>query len=128
MNYTIRYLVVGGCTTVGYFFIATYMEKLLGYAVTVSSIIAFICMLPLAYIGHKLHTFRSKCVHRKELPKFIASAVLGIVLSTIIPWVTTERFGLDSMIGFAIICVVVPVTNYYFLSRFVFSISLYKHE
>ena len=61
---------VGGLT--GFLWLGlTYTFASAGYRASVASAAAFICCVPLAYVGHRIFTFRSQQNISNEAPKFL---------------------------------------------------------
>lgn len=119
-NYMARYILVGGMTALGYLIVALFLVRYVELSVAMSGFVAFNMMLPIAYLGHKLHTFQSEGAHRQEFPRFVFTAVLGASLSALLPWLFTTIVKSEPVIGFSVACIAIPLINYVLLSGYVF--------
>jgi len=111
---------IGGLAALGYFIISLLLVIYFSLSVATAGLIAYLVMIPVAYVGHKSHTFQSNGLHRFEFPRFIFSAVIGTILSSLIPWIFTSIIYLKPAIGFSVACIAVPLINFILLKKYVF--------
>lgn len=111
---------IGGLAALGYFIFSLLLVMYFSLSVAAAGFIAYIMMIPVAYIGHKIHTFQSSGLHRSEFPRFVFSAVIGSILSSLIPWIFTSVIYLNPAIGFSVACIAVPLINFILLKKYVF--------
>lgn len=111
---------IGGLAALGYFIISLLLVTYLQFSVAGAGFVAYLMMIPVAYFGHKKHTFQSNDLHRSEFPRFFFSAVIGIILSSLIPWLFTSIMYLNPVVGFSVACISVPLINFVLLKKYVF--------
>lgn len=112
----IRYIIVGGCTTLVNLVVFTVMCKFLGIDVTVSNFVSVIVSILFAYVTNKLFVFCSKCANIKELfaeaCKFIGARLLTMVIEVGGVFLLVNMIGQDELIGKLETQVIVLVSNY----------------
>lgn len=137
---TIRYLIVGGLTTLVSFglftllvlvspFEFTVAVPVFGFEPTVTHIdvynfISIVIAILFAYVTNKLIVFRRRCGSKaalmREFFKFIGSRVFTMVLEIGIVWLFYNVMGINALIGKVVATVVVVVTNYVLSKLIVF--------
>jgi putative flippase GtrA len=85
-----------------------------------ASVAAYALAAIFSYFGHKRVTFRSDRPHGHEIPSFVASTGIGLLLATAAPLICTDRLHWPRMIAIALTCVAAPVTNFVLLEFLVF--------
>lgn len=83
-----RFVIVGGLVGLVWLLLTATLSAL-GLRAAIASALAFLCCMPLAYLGHRRFTFRSDGNLRSELPRFLVNSALGLVVA----------WGLPSAIG-----------------------------
>jgi fatty acid desaturase/putative flippase GtrA len=121
------YAAVGGATALLYLAVALALTHGLAVAPFQASLAGFAAALPFSYLGHKFLTFGSREEHRRELPRFIASAVVGFFASAGVPELAVRLWGWSPEAGYLAACVVVPALNYLLLSLWVF-VNRHEHK
>lgn len=80
----IRYIIVGGCTTLVNLIVFTVMCKFLNIDVTLSNFVSVVTSIIFAYITNKIFVFQSKCETIQQLiseaSKFIGARLLTMVI------------------------------------------------
>ena len=80
----IRYVIVGGCTTLVNVMMFAFMCKVLYIDVTISNFISVMIAILFAYITNKIFVFQAKCSNFKELlneaSKFIGARLLTMII------------------------------------------------
>lgn len=80
----IRYVLVGG--TIGVLWLVTlYGLVAIGLPQSAASVIGFCMCMPLAYMGHRKITFRSKGRITAEAMRFMLKSLIGLGLSAAVP-------------------------------------------
>jgi putative flippase GtrA len=84
--------------------------------------LAFLCCVPLAYLGHRRFTFRSEASVKGEVPKFVFKTIVGFAIATVTPEVVVQSGG-SLMLALlvtpvAVACVTYPVARFWvFVSK-----------
>jgi putative flippase GtrA len=118
-----RFALIGIASTLIYAVCAFLLSVLPAPALTaaLASVAAYIIAAIFSYVGHKYVTFVSPGAHAFEVPRFFLLTALGLCFSWLLPLVLVDGLGMRPVFSIAIICVVVPATNYFVLDRLVFA-------
>lgn len=116
-----RYIIVGGCTTLVNLLVFTLLCKVIHMEVNLSNVISVITAILFAYVTNKIFVFRSHCDSLKELSvefgKFIGARLLTMVIEVGGVFVLFDMIGQDEMIAKLETQVVVLIGNY-IISKF----------
>ena len=125
----IRYVIIGGCTTLVNFGVFTVMMRLMGFesmarGVTIANAVSIVLSILFAYVANKLFVFRSHCPNFKALCAECAGFFCGRGLAMLLELVGVEllvnRWKMDAAVGKLIMQVFVIVSNYFFSKFLVF--------
>jgi len=120
----IRYLAVGGCTTLidyGVFYVMTvYWHK----DVTVSNVVSVSAAILFAYVANKVVVFRSKTKRMAqfllESARFLGARLATMALEVGAVWLFVEILGQNEQLGKAEAILLVIIANYVLSKFFVF--------
>ena len=115
----LRFLIAGGITTLGYLLLTLSLSLWLSQRPVVTNVLAYLVCLFISFFLQKLFAFRGDDAVRREFPRFLASALLGLVLSTSIVSIGV-RLGIEPAWCFLAVAVIVAPLSYVLLDRFVF--------
>ena len=122
----IRYVLIGGCTTLVNFGVFTLMTKCMGFdstarGVTVANAVSIVVSILFAYVANKLFVFRRHCPDLKNLVLeclgFICGRGIAMVMELVGVDLLVNRWGMAPLPGKLIMQVFVIVSNY-FVSKF----------
>ena len=82
-----------------------------------ANIVAFLSAFLISYFGHRRYSFDSSAKHSRSLPRFLAVALLGLVLNQILVWIVVDRLGFAYAYCLVLLVTVVPAVTYV-LSRY----------
>lgn len=122
----IRYLVVGGLTTVvslGSYYLAvlTVLNPDKPLELQIANIFSWVCAVTFAYVANRKFVFKSKNKnYLKEISSFVSSRVLTLLLDMGLMFVGVTILKANDKIMKLIVQVVVTVGNYIFSKLFVF--------
>jgi putative flippase GtrA len=102
--------VVGGLAGLLWMGIAYFVGSA-GVRPWLAAALAFLCCVPLAYLGHRRFTFGSGALVKGEFPKFVFKTVVGFSIATITPEMVV-RFGGSLMLALLVTPVVVACVTY----------------
>ncbi|WP_050636350.1 GtrA family protein [Candidatus Stoquefichus sp. SB1] len=112
----IRYIIVGGCTTLVNLIVFTVMCKFLNIDVTLSNFVSVVTSIIFAYITNKIFVFQSKCETIQQLiseaSKFIGARLLTMVIEVGGVFLLVNIIGQDELIGKLETQVIVLISNY----------------
>jgi putative flippase GtrA len=116
----VRFFVSGISAAVVYYAVAWSAVEQLGWKPLAAGLVAYLTALPMAYLLHRMFTFRSRSRIPAESSRFVATSLIGIGLSSVLPTMMT-KLGVPLASALAVTCVVVPAANYLALSRWTFA-------
>lgn len=112
----VRYIIVGGCTTLVNLVIFTLMCKVMHIDVTISNFISVIISILFAYVTNKLFVFQSQCQNMNELikeaTKFISARLLTMLIEVGGVFLLVNIIGQDEVIGKLETQIIVLISNY----------------
>ena len=114
---SIRYLIIGGCTTVVSLVSFKILVDVLGVHYMISDVISVALAILFAYVTNKLVVFRSHCENLRELAiefvKFVLSRIGTLVIELAFMHLFVAILGMDEQISKLIVQVPVVVGNYF---------------
>jgi putative flippase GtrA len=112
----IRYLIVGGLTTLVNFSIFVLMHELCGIDETISNLVSIPASILFAYIANKLVVFRQQSESIKylalEFIKFVGSRLFTMALEVGIVFLFSNVLEWNATLGKVIAMIVVIILNY----------------
>ena len=118
---TVRYIVIGGCTTAIDYASFFVMDRVLHLDLTVSNVASTALAILFAYVTNKLYVFKCRTTCLSELAaeffKFVASRLFTMVVEIVGVQLFVDIFGQNSLLGKAEAIVIVIILNY-ILSKF----------
>lgn len=124
---SIRYIFIGGCTTLVNFVIFALMTKFLHINITVSNVTSIAASILFAYIANKLFVFRSCCrsffTLMFEFVKFVGSRLLTMAVEVGGVLLFVNIVGQDSLVGKTETMIIVIIGNYFISKYIVFRIK-----
>jgi putative flippase GtrA len=116
----VRFLIVGGGTSLGYVLTVAFLVEVIGVGDVLSAAMAYLAMLPVSFVAHKVFTYESQ---NKALPESIRFAVMHGLTACIcgtIMWFATGFLDATHWVGSAITVVTAPAINFVMLEFWVF--------
>jgi putative flippase GtrA len=116
----IVFCAVGVSLAMLYFVIASAGSSALGLDAAISSVAAYVLLVPFGYFAHRIITFRSSAFHKVAFPRFVAMQCMGVALSWLIPIAATRLFAAPRWLAFLAVCVIVPMLSFVTARAWVF--------
>lgn len=117
----IRYIVVGGCTTLVNLVVFTFLCEIIKMNENLSNIISIIVAILFAYVTNKVFVFKSHCTTYKEVffefTKFVGARLLTMMLEVGGFFLLFEIIGQNKMIAKLETQIFVLIGNF-FISKF----------
>ena len=108
----IKFVIVG-CLNTALNWYLFYLLNSIGVYYIISTIIAYSISVVHSYIWNSKWVFESKSKDkRKSSFKFIVLNLIGLLINSILMYVSVEIFSLEKMIGLIITTVIVMIINY----------------
>ncbi|NQY96288.1 MAG: GtrA family protein [Henriciella sp.] len=115
-----RFGVIGVLATIVHAAILWILVETAGLRPSIATIFAFLGALNVSYFGHYYFTFRSTEPHRRALPGFVLTAVVGAFLTWLFFVIATEILSWHYWIAFGITIVLVPLFVFFVSRRVAF--------
>jgi putative flippase GtrA len=115
----LRFGVSGTVAALGYFGIAIVGVRTFRLAPEWAGFAGYIGSLPIAFLLHRVFTFRSRARFAPEWLRFLCSSLLGCLLSSWLPAAAMDA-GVSLHAALGLTCIIVPSVNYLLLSRWAF--------
>jgi putative flippase GtrA len=112
------YFLVGGSTALVYIFVCVLLTRL-GMPAGLASVAGYLLVIPPAYFGQKILTFRSSAWHRIAVPKYLALQLVGSIAGYFLSN-RLARAGLPDWAVFGAVAIMVAVTNFLALKYWTF--------
>lgn len=118
----VKYGVVGILGTLLHFFILIFLVSL-GSNVLFSSTSGFIVVLIISYFLNRNWTFHSSEQGIRGFSKYSIVSLFGLLLNTIIMYLSTYVFGLNYIIAQFLVVLIVPVSNFFLNNKWAFKVK-----
>ena len=115
----LRFAGVGALATLVHVAVAISAEAL-GAGPQMANLSGFCAAVALSYLGQGRLTFEVELRHAFHAPRFVASALLGLAVSSSVTQVAVVWGGLHFVLGMAIVAVLVPATTFVMCKFWVF--------
>lgn len=115
-----RFIVSGVASTVFYFGAATVLYWIWPDHPISSSLLAYVLCIGLSFLLQRNFTFRSEGKLSNESPKFVATSIAGLVLSTLVVRMGM-MMGLHPIVTYLLVAIIVAPLSYVLLSLVVFT-------
>tara|TARA_R100000365_G_C2741042_1_gene69746 strand:- start:763 stop:1185 length:423 start_codon:yes stop_codon:yes gene_type:complete len=128
-----RFLTLGRFAIVGLFSAALYAVLMLsataglGLRPWVSSAAAYTICIPTNYLLQRYFTFVSKGSISKEIPRYISTHLVNLLLSTIIVYVIVDVMDFPVLIAASLVVIAIPLLQFLVLESWVFRHSKDSH-
>ncbi len=116
----LRFAFVGLVTAVGYLAIAAALGQGLRFSPVMANFIAICLMHPVAYLSHRLITFKYAGPWRDSVVRF-ASVALATTLVSCVSTSLQVQWGVPLAIGLTLNCVIVPTATFLLMRMWVFA-------
>lgn len=85
-----------------------------------ASCAAYAVVIPFAYLMQKTFTFKSELQHRTAFPRYLITQIFAFVLSACLSEALFESKNINIYLGFALVAVIVAISNYFSLKLWTF--------
>jgi putative flippase GtrA len=115
-----RFSIVGALSTAGYFLL-TNGAVALGTNATTASVVVYLALMPLSFLGHRHVTFASRGRSLREWARFCFVHVFNIAGVYAISRILVDGQGAPPWLAFLLISAFVPAVNFVAFQLWVFS-------
>jgi putative flippase GtrA len=107
-----RFGVSGVLSTAAYFILVNALILGTDLTDTICSITAYLASLVLSYGLQSRYTFYATTDNRLQVSRFVITAVIGLSTATGLVYICNDLLGWPSLLGTAIVCVLIPAANF----------------
>jgi putative flippase GtrA len=94
-----RFLVVGGVATAVQYAILVVLVEVVGVTATVASTVGFVASAALNYRVNYTYTFSSSVPHSIAVPRFLATACIGLILNSTVMFLLAEILSVQYIVS-----------------------------
>lgn len=117
----LRFLVVGGANTLLYAVLSLLFMWLLPFSKQVSSTLAYLTAIPVAFLAYKKFVFRAaSAISHSEILRFLVTHSVNLVVSYVMVAVLCGGLGLPREVGVLASCAAFAVIGYILMKLWVF--------
>jgi len=117
----LRFLIVGGGNTLLYAVLSLVFMWLLPFSKQVSSTLAYLTCIPVAFLAYKIFVFRAgSAISHSEILRFLVTHSINLMVSYLMVAVLCEGFGLPREVGVVASCAAFAIIGYILMKLWVF--------
>lgn len=120
-NETVKYIIIGGCTTCVNFIIFAFLYNFIGLNLNIINFIAILLSIIFAFFANKIIVFSSPFSSykgtAKELLLFILGRAFTMILELLGVWLAVDLLSFNEYISKLFMQIIVIIINY-FISKF----------
>ena len=116
-----RFAGIGVFATATHVAAALFSEATLGFPPQIANLLGFLSAVSLSYLGQGRFTFDVALRHRVHGPRFLASALLGLALSSGLTLVIAVWMAAPFAIAMMVVAVAVPAATFVMCKFWVFN-------
>lgn len=117
----LRFLIVGGGNTLLYAVLSLLFMSLLPFSKQVSSTLAYLTAIPVAFLAYKKFVFRAgAATSHSEILRFLVTHGVNLVVSYVMVAVLCGGFGLPREVGVLASCAAFAIIGYILMKLWVF--------
>ena len=124
----VRFGAAGLTATLCYFLLANAFASWVGMPPLSASVAAYLVSLVVSYLLQSRYTFGVKQDSVGQMGRFILTAVAGFALCWLITHVTVAVLSWPYLAATVLICVLIPVANYFVFKGWVFATGLRRPQ
>lgn len=107
-----QYGIVGILGTVTHMGVLTFLVEFFGVKPLIASTTGFFITLIESYLLNYYWTFKARTSHSQAIGRYFTVSVFGLLLNTIIMYLTVNYFGIWYLYAQMLVILVVPLSNY----------------
>ena len=121
----IRFALSGLLATLLYGLIALALKLTTSLDFMVINLLSYVLSIPLSYTLQKFFTFHSSASHTKAFPRFVVTAFIALIVSTIIAKFIIQKLNYPEHVGFLSVMIIVPLISLVLMQLWVFTENKY---
>ena len=117
----VRFAGVGGLATLVHVCVALFANSVFGLEGLAANFAGFIAAVLLSYFGHAKITFQAQADHTQHMPRFLFVSLVGLMTSSSVVWLITERMGQGFGLSMVLVAIAVPMASFVAMKFWVFA-------
>ncbi len=117
----LRFAVSGLASTGFYFVLVLLILRVTEIRADIASLLAYLAAIGFSYLLQSRFTFRAKDDSPRQIGAFVIVSLAGLVISWLLMALLHLQLGVPAFWVAAMICVVIPATNYFLFKWVVFT-------
>lgn len=94
-----------------------------GFSPLIAGATAYLASMPVAFLLHRLFTFRSSAPVTQEVRRFILTSLIGVVVASITPHLMMKQLGSSAWLASIATSILTPGISYLLMSSWVFYVE-----
>lgn len=120
----VRFGAAGLVATLCYFVLANSFAAWDGMSPVSASLAAYLASLAVSYLLQSRFTFGVKQDSAAQMSRFVVTSLAGLGLSWVITYVTVTWLSWPFLAATVLICILIPIANYFVFKGWVFATGL----
>ncbi len=116
-----RFGLSGLVATLVYFLLTNVLVLAAELPPTPASVCAYLLSLSVSYLLQSRFTFRANAGSLDQMTRFVITSLAGLLIAWCVMAITTDVLTWSYFIGAAVVCVLIPVANFYLFRGWVFA-------
>ena len=116
-----RFAGVGGLATLVHVSVALIANSVFGLEGLTANFAGFTAAVLLSYFGHARITFQTRPDHTQHMPRFLFVSLVGLMTSSSVVWLITERMGQGFGLSMVLVAIAVPLASFLAMKFWVFA-------
>lgn len=116
-----RFRLSGVVATLVYFLLTNLLVLAAGMPPTPASVCAYLLSLGVSYLLQSRFTFRMWAASVDQMTRFVITSLAGLVFAWCVMAITVDVLAWPYLAGAAVICVLIPVENFFIFRGWVFA-------
>jgi putative flippase GtrA len=116
-----RFGLSGVVATLIYFMLTNLLVLVVGMPATAASVGAYLLSLGVSYLLQSRFTVRVKGDSVDQIARFVITSLAGLLISWCAMAITVDVLAWPYVIGAAVVCVLIPVANFFIFRGWVFA-------
>lgn len=116
-----RFGMSGVAATLVYFLLINVLVMAAGLLPTTASVCAYLLSLGISYLLQSRFTFQANTDSLDQMTRFVITSLAGLVIAGCVMAITVDVLAWPYFAGAAVICVLIPVANFFIFRGWVFA-------
>lgn len=121
LHRVVRFGLSGLVSTLVYFVLTNALVLVASMMPTTASVCAYLLSLGVSYLLQSRFTFRVNADSVDQIVRFVVTSLAGLMISWCAMAIAVDALALPYVIGAAVVCILIPVANFFMFRSWVFA-------